>query len=166
MPRACFFSFHYRPDSVRAARVRNIGAIEGNSPASDNDWEAIKGGGDDAIKRWINGQMDRRTCAIVLVGMETANRKWINYEIVKAWKDGLGIVGIRIHGLVDFNGQVATRGLNPFDYIGFGTTGAKLSSTVKCYDPQGSTSTDRYNWIRTHLANAVEEAIKIRKDAG
>ena len=50
--------------------------------------------GDVAIKRWIANQMDRRTCTVVLVGTNTANRKWINYEIVKSWDDGMGVVGI------------------------------------------------------------------------
>ena len=44
MARRVFYSFHYKPDNWRAAQVRNIGAIEGNNPASDNDWEAVKKG--------------------------------------------------------------------------------------------------------------------------
>jgi hypothetical protein len=94
MARKCFYSFHYKPDNARASQVRNIGVIEGNQPASDNDWESITKGGDDAIKRWIASQLKGKTCAVVLVGSGTANRKWINYEIVKAWDDGLGVVGI------------------------------------------------------------------------
>jgi hypothetical protein len=163
MARKCFFSFHYKPDNARASQVRNIGAIEGNQPASDNDWESVTKGGDDAIKKWIASQMSGRACTVVLVGAETANRKWINHEIVKSWDDGLGVVGIRIHGLKNLQGQTSTAGANPFDFIGFGSTGKKLSSIVKCYDPGGSTSKDRYDWISTHLSNAIEEAIKIRK---
>jgi hypothetical protein len=137
--------------------------IEGNSPASDNDWEAVTSSGDGAIKTWISGQMRGRTCAVVLVGSGTANRKWINYEIVKAWDDGLGVVGIYVHGLKDRNGETSSRGNNPFDYIGYGNSGKRLSSIVKCYNPGGSTSRERYDWISTHLVNAVEEAIRIRE---
>ena len=162
MVRRVFYSFHYRPDNWRAATVRNIGAIEGNRPAKDNDWEAIKKGGDASIKRWIADQMNYRSCTVVLVGSNTAKRKWINYEIVKSWNDGMGIVGIRIHGLEDSNGMISTTGSNPFDYIPYGNTGKKLSSIVKCYDPAGRTSKERYGWISSHLANAVEEAICIR----
>ena len=68
MVRKVFYSFHYRPDSWRASQVRNIGGIEGNSPASDNDWETLTKGGDGAIKRWIASQMQGRTCTVVLVG--------------------------------------------------------------------------------------------------
>ena len=80
MARRVFYSFHYQLDNWRAAMVRNIGSIEGNSPASDNDWETVTKGGDAAIKRWIADEMNYRTCAVVLVGSNTANRKWINYE--------------------------------------------------------------------------------------
>ena len=164
MARRVFYSFHYKPDNWRAATVRNIGVVEGNSPASDNDWETIKRGGDAAIKRWIANQMTRRTCTVVLVGTHTANRKWINYEIVKSWDDGMGVVGIYIHGLKNADGRVSTKGANPFDSIKYGNTGKKLSSIVKCYNPSGSNSKERYDWIKKHLANAIEEAIKIRND--
>lgn len=163
MARRCFYSFHYKPDSHRAAQVRQIGAIEGNKPASDNRWEEVTSGGEAAIKKWIAEQMNGRSCAIVLVGTNTANRKWINYEIVKAWDDGLGVVGIRIHGLKNLDKVISKPGPNPFDYITHSNSGKKLSSIVKCYNPAGTNSKARYDWIARNLANAVEEAIKIRK---
>ncbi len=159
-----FYSFHYKPDCWRASQVRNIGVVEGNKPAPDNDWETITSGGDDTIKRWINDQMKYRSCTVVLVGTNTANRKWINYEIVKSWDDGKGVVGIHIHGLKNSQEQVSTKGVNPFDYIDYGNSGKKLSAIVKCYDPGGQNSKERYDWISTHLSNAVEEAIKIREN--
>lgn len=163
MARRCFFSFHYKPDSQRASQVRQIGSIEGNQPVTDNDWEAITSGGDDAIMKWIAGQISGKTCTVVLVGSNTANRKWINYEIVKSWEDGMGVVGIYIHGLKNLDGSTSTKGGNPFDYINYGTT-KKLSSIVKCYNPTGSDSKERYAWISKYLANAVEEAIKVRSE--
>ena len=72
MARQAFFSFHYQPDNWRASQVRNMGIIEGNRPATDNDWESIAGAGDAAIQRWINEQMKYRSCTIVLVGQNTA----------------------------------------------------------------------------------------------
>jgi len=162
MARRVFYSFHYKPDCWRAGTVRNIGTVEGNKPASDNDWESVTKGGDDAIKRWITNQMQGKTCAVILVGANTANRKWINHEIVKAWDEGLGVVGIYIHGLKNSDGQTSAMGNNPFDYIGYGSTGKKLSSIVKCYNPQGNNSQERYDWISEHLSAAVEEAVVIR----
>ena len=165
--RRVFYSFHYKPDVIRASQVRQIGAIEGNKSATDNDWEKITSGNDEAAKdkaiiKWIAGQMEKRTCTVVLVGQNTANRKWINYEIVKSWDDGIGVVGICIHGLKNFEGNISTKGENPFDYITHGVSKNKLSSIVKCYNPAGSNSKERYAWIEQHLANAIAEAIKIR----
>lgn len=162
MARKCFFSFHYKPDAIRASQVRQIGTVEGSPPAKDNDWETIVGGGDSAIKKWIEKQMEGRTCLVLLVGQDTANRKWINHEIVQAWEKGLGVVGIRIHGLKNFEGEISKAGDNPFDFIIHGPTKKKLSSIAKCYNPAGANSKDRYDWISTHLSNAIEEAIKIR----
>ncbi len=162
MARRCFYSFHYKPDSQRAALVRQIGSIEGNRPATDNGWETITSSGDAAIKYWIADQMEGKSCTVVLVGSNTANRKWINHEIVTSWDDDMGVVGIYIHGLKNLDGNISTKGDNPFDYITHGSTKNKLSSIVKCYDPPGANSKERYAWISENLANAVEEAIEIR----
>lgn len=162
MARSVFFSFHYKPDAVRASQVRNIGSIEGNKPANDNAWETVISQSDDAIKNWIASQMQGRSCTVVLVGAETANRKWINHEIVKAWDKGMGVVGIRIHGLKNFNGLTSAPGNNPFNYITHGKSKKKLSSIVKCYNPSGQDSKEKYDWIKNNIAAAVEEAINIR----
>jgi hypothetical protein len=162
MARKAFYSFHYVPDNWRASQVRNIGTIEGNSTVSDNDWETITKGGDAKIENWIKNQLKGRSCTIVLVGTNTANRKWINYEIIKSWDDNMGVVGIYIHGLKNSQGQIANKGNNPFDFIGYRNTGKKLSSIVKCYDPSGKDSIERYDWISRNLEKAVEEAISIR----
>jgi hypothetical protein len=74
----------------------------------------------------------------------------------------MGVVGIHIHGLKNFEQSTSAKGSNPFDFITHGPTQKKLSSIVKCYDPSGADSKERYAWISTHLANAVEEAITIR----
>ena len=162
--RQIFYSFHYNPDNWRASQVRNIGVVEGNNPVSDNDWETVTKGGYNAIKQWIDSQMKYRSCTVVLVGEDTANREWINYEITESWNSGKGIVGIHIHGLKNSKGHTSQQGANPFDCIGYGNSGQKLSAIVKCYNPSGSNSQEKYDWISTHLANAIEEAIQIRKE--
>lgn len=115
-----------------------------------------------AIKKWIAGQLSGKSCAVILADTNTADRKWINYEIKEAWNAGKGVVAIHIHGLRNFDKKVSTKGKNPISFITHGPTGKKLSSIAKCYDPDGSNSKERYAWIKKHLANAVEEAIKIR----
>jgi hypothetical protein len=108
--------------------------------------------------------MAGRSCTVVLVGTHTANRKWINYEIVKSWDNNMGVVGIYVHGLKNMDNKLAAKGRNPFDYIIHGPTNQNLSSFVKCYNPVGKNSYERYAWIEKHIANAVEEAIRIRTE--
>lgn len=169
MARRVFYSFHYKADAWRAAQVRNMGVVEGNRPASDNDWEEIVRGGDKAIERWIDEQMTGTSCCIVLIGSNTAGRKWIQYEITKAWKEGKGLLGIYIHNLKDENGRTASKGRNPFDDFTLGTDGSKLSNIVQAYDPpyyswgSGSPSQQVYDYIKRNLAKWVEEAIAIRR---
>jgi hypothetical protein len=162
MARRVFFSFHYKPDNWRASQVRNAGVVEGNQAVSDNDWETIKGGGDEAIKRWIDGQLSGRSCAVVLIGSATAGRKWIEYEIAKAWNDSRGVVGIYIHNLADASGSQCTKGRSPFEGLTMDRDKTKLSSVVKAYDPPYARSTAVYSHIKDNIERWVDEAISIR----
>jgi len=164
MARKIFSSFHYKPDNWRAATVRSIGAIEGNKLASDNDWESVTSGGDPAIEKWIAEQMKGTSCVVVLVGANTAGRKWINYEIKKGWSDGKGLLGIHIHNLLDRDKKQSAKGNNPFIGFTLGDDKKDLSSIVKTYDPRYSTSTDVYNCIRDNIVEWIEEAIRIRNN--
>ena len=160
--RQVFYSFHYEPDSWRTSTVRSIGAIEGNKVVSDNDWEEVTGGGPEAIKKWIADQMKYRSCTIVLIGEKTAGRKWINHEIIESWDSKMGVVGIYIHGLKNKDGYISNKGTNPFEKINYGER--KLSSVVDCYNPVGSNSKERYDWISKNIVSIVEKAIKTRND--
>lgn len=160
MARKSFFSFHYKPDNWRAAQVRQIGALEGNTPVSDNDWETVTKGGDAAIKAWITNQLKGCSCLVVLIGENTAGRKWISHEIEEAWVGKMGVVGIHIHGLKGVDGKQSSKGSNPFDSITVG--GNKLSSMAKVYDTPYTMSTNVYDHIKDNLAAWVEEAITIR----
>lgn len=164
MARKVFFSFHYIPDGARASQVRNMGALEGNSPVSDNDWETVKRGGDSAIQKWIDEQLNGRSCTVVLIGENTAGRKWIKYEIEKSWNDEKGVLGIYIHNLKDLNGNQARKGRNPFDDLTMKRDSTKLSSIVRAYDPPYSISTDVYAYIKQNLASWVEQAVSIREN--
>ena len=69
---------------------------------------------------------------------------------------------VYIYGLKNKDGNLSEKGKNPFDCISYGNNGKKLSEIVKCYNPSGTNSKARYEWIEEHLSNVVEEAIEIR----
>ena len=157
--RRVFYSFHYKNDVMRVAQIRNIGAIEDNKPVSENAWEDVKNNGTKAIEDWIDSNMKNRSCVIVMIGEKTAKRKWVKYEIKKAWEEGRGLLGIYIHNIKCPRNGKCNKGDNPFEQFKF-KNGTKLSQIVKCYNPKWY---DAYNDIKENLEDWVEEAITIRK---
>lgn len=132
--RQVFYSFHYDKDVFRVQQIRNIGAIEGNQLASANEWEEVKRKGETAIKKWIDDNMAYRSCVIVLVGEETSKRKWVDYEIRKAWNDKKGLFGIYIHNINCMRNGTCRQGKNPFENIAM-SDGSRMSDYVKVYNP-------------------------------
>jgi len=160
MARRAFYSFHFKPDCQRAAQVRNMGVVDGNVPVSDNDWEKVTSGGEGAIKKWIDEQLTGRGCAVVLVGTNTAGRKWITYEIQRSWDLGKGVLGVHIHNLKNLDGSQCTKGTNPFWYATNGSTA--LAQIVSLYDPPYSDSKQVYDHIKSNLADWIEKAVELR----
>lgn len=105
--------------------------------------------------------MHRRTCTIVLICAETARRRWIRYEIEQSWNSGKGLLGKRIHNLLDQNQQLSTASANPFDSFTV-NDGIMLSTVVRIYDPRGATCSRVYTAISVNLSSWIEAAIAER----
>lgn len=165
MKRRVFYSFHYQNDYWRTQQIRNIGSIEGNSIATSNQWETIKHQGEQAIKNWIDRNLFGKSCLIVLVGSQTANRKWINYEICQAWNKGIAVFGIRINFLKDRFSQQSNIGDNPFHYIEISNelSKIKLSQVVTLHEPYDTNSKNNYMYISANIENWIESAINDRQ---
>lgn len=130
MARKVFFSFHYQCDLWRVNVVRNSGLVEGISAAGFHDaslWEETKRKGDDAIRRLIDDGLSVTTVTVVLIGSETANRKYVSYEIEKSIRRGNGILGIRINNIKDQYGRTDSVGAVP-------TALARISAPVYTYE--------------------------------
>lgn len=156
--RQVFFSFQYMKDAWRASQIRNMGVVEKDSTFSDNDWEEVKSKSDATIKAWIDEQMRMRSCIVVLVGETTYSRRWVKYEIQRAYELDKGIVGIYVHNLKDAEGNQCNKGKNPFDSFRL-SNGNLLSKYVKCYDPPYSTSKCVYEYIEENIDTWIEDAI-------
>lgn len=155
--RKIFYSFHFNNDVMRVQQVRNMGVVDGDEPVSPNAWEEVKKKGDPAVKKWIDDNMNGKSCTIVLIGTETHKRPLVRYEIERAWTEGKGVLGIHIHNLKCPNNGTCSKGTNPFDSFTFKLNGTVV--TPKVYDPKAS---DAYNDIKTNLSAWVEAAIKQR----
>lgn len=116
MARRVFFSFHYQRDLWRVNVVRNSSVVEGSAAAGFHDaslWEEAKRKGDSAIKALIDNGMKGSSVTVVLVGAETANRKYVNYEIEKSIASGNALLGVRIHNIKDRAGNTDLAGTVP-----------------------------------------------------
>jgi MTH538 TIR-like domain (DUF1863) len=165
MARKCFLSFHYKPDCWRVSQIKNMGKIEGQSVLSSNSWEEVKKKGDAAIQKWIDDNMSGKSCQVVLIGTNTASRRWVKYEIRKAFDSGKGVLGIYIHNLKDSDGDQSSKGSNPFSTFTVGTDKKPLTNYAKTYDPPYSRSDDVYDYIKKNIDDWVEEAIRLRGTA-
>lgn len=162
MKRQVFFSFEYAKDNWRASMVRNMRKVDSSSTLSDNDWEEVKNKSSVEIKKWIDSEMEKRSCIVVLIGSTTSTRYWVEYEIKRAYELNKGLVGIYINKLEDKFGMQSNKGSNPF-YNVFSRDGHRLSYYVKCFDSNHSTSKFVYDDISNNIESLVENAIIDRK---
>lgn len=164
MARRVFFSFHYERDAWRVSQVRNSWIIRGKREAQPfydgAKWESIKKQGDAAVKKWIEEQLKGCSVTVVLIGAETADRKYVRHEIQRSHELGKGMLGIYIHNLKDSCGHSDSKGKNPFDNVYMTGNGSKQFS--------GLYST--YDWIEDNgyrnIASWVEQAAPKVKSAG
>lgn len=150
MSRKVFYSFHFDNDNWRAGQVRNMGVVEGNQPVSGNKWEEVKQS-ETSIKKWIDDNLKDKSCLIVLIGEKTSERKWVLYEIKRAWELGKAVCGIYIDRLENSNGEQSKKGKNP------------LPNFVPVFETTYKLSKNAYDDIKNNIADLVEKAIKIRK---
>ncbi len=115
MAHRTFFSFYYDDDVWRASNVRNSGALNKDDVEfiDASLWEEAETKGDDAIKKLIDAALAKSTVTAVLIGANTASRRWVKYEINESIRLGKGLFGVHIYKIKDRNGDESTQGANP-----------------------------------------------------
>lgn len=156
MARQTFFSFRYKADNWRAANIRNSWVTKDRKAAGFFDsaeWEEVKKKKDSDIEKWIDGQLNGTSVTVVLIGSDTAGKKWIDYEITASHKKGNGMLGIYIHKKKDKDGKTTTKGKNPFDKWNF-----KRGEEVVEYPTYDWVDNDGYNNIGDWIEAAAKAA--------
>ena len=151
--RHVFFSFDY-DDVWRVNQVRNMGVVSGWGVIDAAEFEKIERKGDAVIEKWIDEQMQGTSVTVVLIGKDTHQSRYVNYEIRKSVKEGKGILGIHINGLKGQNGTIEQfLGENPLDRIRKSVHGKDVpaSSYYKTYNGD-------YGYIQMNMSDWVEEA--------
>jgi len=112
MARRVFFSFKYKEDVSRAMVVRKSWVTQGKEAAGfidAADFEKLEKQGDNAIRNWIDEQLDGTSVTVVLVGEKTCNSRWVKYEIEKSIEEGKGLLGIDISKIKDLQRNTSER---------------------------------------------------------
>jgi hypothetical protein len=119
MTRRAFFSFHYQRDIWRVNQVRNSWVVRPSEQEAvwydASLWEEAKKKGKLALMKLIDNGLRNTSVTVVLIGAETHQREWVNYEIQESHKRGNGLLGIYIHNLKNMSGLTDSKGKNPFD---------------------------------------------------
>lgn len=169
MARKVFFSFHWERDVNRAMVVRNSWVARGGAQAAGffdhADIEKIKRADDAQVKTWIRQQLVGASVTCVLIGPETASRKFVRYEIEQSVREGKGLLGIYVNKINTFGASPFDQLLlcpNPFDQIHDSTLGALYIGS-----PMLSRRVRTYDWVRDsgfhNFSYWVEQAAR---DAG
>ena len=99
MSKRVFFSFYYENDLSRALVVKNNWALKENEESgfiNKAEFEGIKRDGEDSIRRWIDKQLAGTSVTVVLIGSETLDSKYVQYEIEQSYERGNAIMALKI----------------------------------------------------------------------
>jgi MTH538 TIR-like domain (DUF1863) len=122
MARFVFFSFAY--DDVKNFKVnvvRHSWLINKSEETfiDGSIWEKEKTKGANAVMNLIENGLNKTSVTAILIGEETTNRRWVNYEIIKSFDRGNGILGIHINRIRGKHQTISARGKNPLDRLSF-----------------------------------------------
>lgn len=105
MARNVFYSFCYSDDINRTMVVRNRWVTQGGQKASGiidkAEFEKIKKSGKQAVFDWIDAQLQGTKVTVVLIGTNTLDREFVQYEICQSIKRGNAILGVHINKIKD-----------------------------------------------------------------
>lgn len=139
MARRVYFAFHYQKDIWRVNQVRNSWVTQEREVSGYYDaslWEKAKKESDLALKRLINGGIQNTSVTCVLIGSETHQRRWVQYEIIKSFDKGNGLLGVYIHNLKNQDKETSVKGNDPFDDLGITLSADGKSASVSVWKNQ------------------------------
>ena len=155
--RRVFLSYYFEKDFARAEKIRAVNKRNNSIVFGEESWENIEEQADGKIQQWIEQQLEKSDCLVVLIGEETAKRKWMNYSIKRAYEMDKGIVGIFVHRLLDEAGDPSERGEDPFHFVDLNSI--KFSRFVRRFESEHVTERYVYHDIRRNLPALIEYAL-------
>ena len=160
MARRVFFSFHYDNDINRSMTVRNSWVTQGKEIAGFIDkaeFERVKRQGERAVHNWIDKQLEGTSVTVVLIGAETLNRPFVQYEICQSLQRNNGVIGVYIHGIRDMvTRQTSSRGI-AHTIIGWYSDGRTAYFDEVCDGIYDYTTQNGYNNLGIWIEAAAQK---------
>ena len=91
--------------------MRNSWVVQGKREANYIDkaaFEKVKRQGQQAVRSWIDKQLEGTSVTVVLIGTETLNRPFVQYEICKSLERGNAVIGVHIDSIRDMRTQMTS----------------------------------------------------------
>jgi hypothetical protein len=98
--RHVYFAFDYR-DVFAVNQIRRCGqflSVAAAGFADDSQWERLRKKTDATIQRVIDASLHGTSVTVVCVGLRTAARKWVTYELRQSALRGNGLLGVYLPG--------------------------------------------------------------------
>jgi len=104
--RHVFISHHHKDDAGVDGMTKLLGdagcQIRNSSIRAfrPENQERMKNGkvSDETIRRWLRSKISWAGTVVVLIGKETHSRRWVDWEIEQAFRQGKRIIGVWEHG--------------------------------------------------------------------
>ncbi len=100
MARRVYFAFHFERDIFRVNVVRNANVVLGTGRSGffdKSEYEEVKRKSATEIARRIREKMKGTSVTAVLIGRDTWQRAWVDYEIQESIANNNGLLGVYIH---------------------------------------------------------------------
>lgn len=156
-------SYHHDADRARAARIAKSARLQAQPLVDDDTWNLLTRQGEHTVQRAIDRTLETRACLIVLISRFTRGRRWINYEIVRAWNQKKGVLGIHVHNIADDEGGTGMKGPSPFQDFDLVNGCGKLSSLAPVHEAPFRDPGIALSYVANNLDDWIDEAIKIRR---
>ena len=80
-------------------------------------WGDATMGGPGTIKRMLAEALENTSVTCVLIGPQTAAKRWVRYEIVESIQRRNRLIGVHISGIPDKSKKTASAGKSPFEEL-------------------------------------------------
>lgn len=152
--RKIFPSFDWDEDVWRVNQIINLPIIIGKEQVGfvkNVPNEEVKKS-NEAVRRWIDTNMDGCSCLILFIGEKTYQSPWVKYELELASQKGMGRINIYVEGMRNREGIPSLRGRDPYAYHGMYVPP----------DTPGAYVIKEYFWLRDNgqynIGSWIEEA--------